>query len=78
MRLNNGRKWACDGLTEDADFGKKKIFSDEAHFDPSAERIFLCILLNNAEEWARVTEDTDFGKKKSSFQMKLVLILASI
>ena len=29
------RKWACDRLTEDADFGKKKIiFSDEApHFD---------------------------------------------
>ena len=27
-------KWVCDRLTEDADFGKKKIiFSDEAHFD---------------------------------------------
>ena len=26
-------KWACDRLTEDADFGKKNIFSDEAHFD---------------------------------------------
>ena len=28
-------KWACDRLTEDADFGKKKkiIFSDQAHFD---------------------------------------------
>ena len=27
-------KWACDRLTEDADFVKKKIiFSDEAHFD---------------------------------------------
>ena len=27
-------KWACDRLTEDADFGKKKIiFSNEAHFD---------------------------------------------
>ena len=27
-------KWACDRLTEDADFGKKKIiFSDETHFD---------------------------------------------
>ena len=26
--------WACDQLTEDADFAKKKnIFSDEAHFD---------------------------------------------
>ena len=26
-------KWACNRLTEDADFGKKKIiFSDEAHF----------------------------------------------
>ena len=26
-------KWACDRLTEDADFGKKIIFSDEVHFD---------------------------------------------
>ena len=26
-------KWACDRLIEDADFGKKIIFSDEAHFD---------------------------------------------
>ena len=27
-------KWAYDRLTDDADFGKKKIvFSDEAHFD---------------------------------------------
>ena len=27
-------KWVCDRLTEDGDFGKKKIiFSDEAHFD---------------------------------------------
>ena len=26
-------KWACDRLTEDADFGKKIIFSIEAHFD---------------------------------------------
>ena len=26
-------KWACDRLTEDANFGQKKIiFSDEAHF----------------------------------------------
>ena len=24
---------ACDRLTEDADFGKKIIFSDEEHFD---------------------------------------------
>ena len=29
-------KWACDRLTEDADFGKKKkkiMLLDEAHFD---------------------------------------------
>ena len=26
-------KWACDRLTKDADFGKKNIISDEAHFD---------------------------------------------
>ena len=25
-------KWVCDRLTEDADFGKKIIFSDEAYF----------------------------------------------
>ena len=33
IRLNNVEKWACDRLTEDADFGKKKIISDDAHFD---------------------------------------------
>ena len=26
-------KWACDRLAEDADFGKKIIFSDKTHFD---------------------------------------------
>ena len=27
-------KWACNRLTEDADFGEKKIiFTDEAYFD---------------------------------------------
>ena len=26
-------KWACDRFTEDANFGKKNIFSDETHFD---------------------------------------------
>ena len=26
-------KWTCDRLIEDADFGKRIIFSDEAHFD---------------------------------------------
>ena len=32
--MNNAGKWACDQLTDDADFAKKKIlFSDEAHFD---------------------------------------------
>ena len=31
-------------------------------------------------KWAcdRLTEDDDFGKKKSSFQMKLILILAAM
>ena len=26
-------KWACDRFTENIDFGKKIIFSNEAHFD---------------------------------------------
>ena len=26
-------KWVCDRLIEDADYGKKIIFSDEDHFD---------------------------------------------
>ena len=33
IRLNNAGKWACDRLTEDADFGQNIIFSDEAYFD---------------------------------------------
>ena len=38
-------------------------------FHLSAERIWLCIRLNNAGEWAcdRFTEDVDFGKKKIIF-----------
>ena len=34
----------------------------------------------NAGKWAydRLTEDADFGKKKTSFQMKLILILAGM
>ena len=32
--MNNNGKWGWDRLTEDNDFGKKKIiFSDEAHFN---------------------------------------------
>ena len=33
IRLTTAGKWTCDQLTEDADFGIKIIFSDEAHFD---------------------------------------------
>ena len=50
-------------------------------FYPSAEQIWLCKRLNNAGQWAcdRLTEDADFGKKKkSSFQIKLFLILAGM
>ena len=53
----------------------------DSKFYTSAERIWLCIRLNNAGNLAcdRVTEDDDFGKKnKSSFQMQLVLILAGM
>ena len=28
IHLNNAGKWACDRLTEDADFGKKKNVND--------------------------------------------------
>ena len=48
-------------------------------FYPSAERIWLCIRF---AKWAcdRFTEDADFSKKKkkSSFQIKLILILAGM
>ena len=38
-------------------------------FLPSAEWIWLCIRLNNAEKWAchRLTEDANFGKKNRLF-----------
>ena len=41
------------------------------------------IVFTLEKRWAkcacdRLTEDDDFGKKKSSFQMKLILILAGI
>ena len=31
--MTNAGKWVCDRITEDADFSKTIIFSDEAHFD---------------------------------------------
>ena len=39
------------------------------YFYPSAERIWLCILLNNAGKYFadRLTADADFGKKKIIF-----------
>ena len=43
----------------------------------SAERIWLCMRLNNAG-MDRLTEDADLGKKKSSLRMKLILILAGM
>ena len=43
IRLNNGGKWACDRLTENADFGKKIFFSYEAHFDRGG---YVCFLEN--------------------------------
>ena len=33
IRLTKAGKWASDRLTKDADFGKKIIFLNEAHFD---------------------------------------------
>ena len=48
-------------------------------FYPYTERIWLCIRFAKWA-WHRLTEDADFGKKKkkkSSFQMKLILILAT-
>ena len=57
-----------------------QLMSDltDNQFYPPAERIWLRIRLNNAGI-DRLTEDADFGKKKkSSFQMKLILILAGM
>ena len=41
-------------------------------------RIWLSIPLNKAKKWAcdRLTEVVVLAKKKSSFQMKLILVLA--
>ena len=41
-------KWTCDRLTEDADFGKKKIiFLGEAHFDLSR-----CVNTQSCRNWS--------------------------
>ena len=45
--------WVCDGLTEDANFDKKKkkiIFSDEAHFDLGGN-----VNKKNCRIWAQKT-----------------------
>ena len=59
MRLNNARKWACDRLTEDADFGKKLIFSDEAHFDHFETRTHT---LKSRHPQNESLFDADFGQ----------------
>ena len=51
IRLNKAGKWACDRLTQDADFGKKK--SSDNQFYPSP----------NAGQYCDA-EDADFGKQK--------------
>ena len=40
-------KWACDRFTEDVDFGKKIIFSDEAPFNLAIENPHAYIFLRN-------------------------------
>ena len=83
----------ADRLTEDADFGKKKIIlSNEAHFDlggcVSKQNCRICgtenpdvyiekpTHLKRVTVCDRLTEDVDLGKKNSSFQVKIILILA--
>ena len=52
----NGNTWLMSGLTD-----------NQIH--PFAERIWLCIRLNNTGKWAsdRLTKDDDFGKNKIIF-----------
>ena len=58
--------WSCERFTEGAYFDKKKvIFSDDAHFDFGGPAIDLQKIPILAE-------------KKSSFQMKLILILTGM
>ena len=66
-------KRACDRLTEDADFGKKKIIlSDEAHFDLGGyvNQQHWEILQHNFENHGNVAECvrklcTDFGRREA-------------
>ena len=55
--------WACDRLTEDADFARKIV---AFRAQKMRTHTWLCIHLNNAGMWAcdRLTEDADFDKKK--------------
>ena len=61
-----------------AEYVRKLRTDFERREAASAERICLCIRLNNAGKWIcdRLTEDADFGK--SSLRMKLILILAGM
>ena len=43
-------KWAYDRLTEDADFEKKIIFSDEAHFDLVSSFIIFSFIQNKIQK----------------------------
>ena len=50
-------KWACDRLTEDTDFTKKIIFSNEAHSDLSGY-----VNKQNCSIWGRENQHTYFEK----------------
>ena len=56
-------KWACDRLTEDADFGKKKIiFSDEALFDLGGyANKQICRIWGTANPHAYTQNESLFG-----------------
>ena len=61
IRLNNAGKCACDRFPEDADFGKKIIFSDKTHFD-----LGRCVNKQNCRIW--ITENPHACIEKSLTQ----------
>ena len=61
-------KWACDQLTEDEVFGKKIIFSDEAHFDLGSY-----INKKNCRMWGTENPHADIESKERPLRYRAML-----
>ena len=59
--IDHPMRFRCDRLTEDGDFGKKNIFSDEAHFGLGGYEAHRTHALKSRRTQNESLFGTDFG-----------------